>query len=296
MSRSPKNSVYSTKNKNNIINNNIINQNKETKYSNNDQNDLDEMYIKFNKIINYLDDPAYIVFRGNVYEQFSSEKELENYKSIIKKPMYLNKIRKKIEKREYSNFDEFKNDLFLIPKNAKKYNIEKSIIYILAEKFEKFIYVAFSKNKVKFNFNNNFNYKNDNNNNNENEENINKKRKREIVNSVNSRKSTMTKKTTNSNYKNNDFESVYNDEEFEEDFDEDYVQKKQKNNFKVLLNKMYRLVKTKQDLINFIDFMIQEYYKKINNKIISDEECEIDQINEILRDFNEIKRFKNKIK
>ena len=59
-----------------------------------------------------------------------------DYYTIIKHPMDLTTIRKKLNANEYRSIDQWAGDVNLIWKNAKIYNIEGSIIHFIAKELE----------------------------------------------------------------------------------------------------------------------------------------------------------------
>jgi hypothetical protein len=62
---------------------------------------------------------------------------LNDYPKIIKKPMDLGTIRKKVDSKTYTTFDQFFADIQLIWDNCKLYNIAESEIYRMAEELER---------------------------------------------------------------------------------------------------------------------------------------------------------------
>ena len=63
---------------------------------------------------------------------------LGNYFDIIKNPMDLNSIRKKLNQRKYNHYREFIADIQLIWNNAKIFNRPESFVYQEAVIMEKF--------------------------------------------------------------------------------------------------------------------------------------------------------------
>ena len=59
-----------------------------------------------------------------------------DYYTIIKNPMDLSTIRKKLNSNEYKNIEQWISDVNLIWKNAKLYNTEGSIIHFIAQELE----------------------------------------------------------------------------------------------------------------------------------------------------------------
>jgi len=62
---------------------------------------------------------------------------LDDYFDIIKKPMDLGTIGKKLEQGSYHSFDEFKSDVRLTFENAMKYNEEQTVVHEMAKGFKK---------------------------------------------------------------------------------------------------------------------------------------------------------------
>ncbi|ETO16459.1 hypothetical protein RFI_20881 [Reticulomyxa filosa] len=73
---------------------------------------------------------------------------LPDYPQIIKHPMDLATIGKKLSGGEYDSADEFAEDVRLVWKNAKRYNIPGSNIYMVAEVIER----AINKKKISIKF------------------------------------------------------------------------------------------------------------------------------------------------
>ena len=59
-----------------------------------------------------------------------------DYYTIIKQPMDLTTIRKKLNSNEYKSIEQWIDDMNLIWKNAKLYNTEGSIIHFIAQELE----------------------------------------------------------------------------------------------------------------------------------------------------------------
>ena len=86
-------------------------------------------YDKCDKILKLLQkDPEAFVFLKPV--NWRSLKLLD-YPIIIKKPMDLSTVEKKLKKREYDTVKSFYEDLSLIWENCKTYNVEGSVIYYI---------------------------------------------------------------------------------------------------------------------------------------------------------------------
>lgn len=57
------------------------------------------------------------------------KKEYPMYYTVIKHPMSMNIIKKRIQSKFYNNIVEFENDFYLIFDNARLFNEEDSMIY-----------------------------------------------------------------------------------------------------------------------------------------------------------------------
>lgn len=66
--------------------------------------------------------PLSLPFRDNP----NANNQIPNYKSIIQKPMWLNKIKEKLDRNEYKSATEVKEDLKRVCKNAIKFNNQNS--------------------------------------------------------------------------------------------------------------------------------------------------------------------------
>jgi len=62
---------------------------------------------------------------------------LQDYPKIIKKPIDLASITRKVEEKQYQTFEDFFGDIQLIWDNCKLYNIAESEIYRMAEELER---------------------------------------------------------------------------------------------------------------------------------------------------------------
>ena len=63
--------------------------------------------------------------------------DLYDYPKIVKKPMDLGTVKRKLERSQYSNANECAADIRLIWTNCKTYNADGSDFYLLAESFSK---------------------------------------------------------------------------------------------------------------------------------------------------------------
>lgn len=85
----------------------------------------------FNEIIDEIwSNPLSLAFR---YPVNYKKLQLYDYPKIIKNPMDLSSMKKKIKLKEYLKISDFCNDLNLIWENCKRYNIEGSAIYVAAK-------------------------------------------------------------------------------------------------------------------------------------------------------------------
>ena len=64
-----------------------------------------------------IDIPISVLFREKVNEQ-----TYKDYSKIISYPMWLNEVERKLKEDEYKTIDQWKHDMEMIWKNAKKYN------------------------------------------------------------------------------------------------------------------------------------------------------------------------------
>ncbi|KAG5421442.1 STH1 [Candida metapsilosis] len=76
---------------------------------------------------------------SDVFLKLPSKKMYPDYYSIIKSPISINEIKKKIKNEEYASFDDFVADIRLMCSNAKIYNEEGSFVYVDASVIENFI-------------------------------------------------------------------------------------------------------------------------------------------------------------
>lgn len=104
---------------------------------------------KINQILETISsDPNSIIFLHPV--DYIAE-GLYDYLSIVKTPMDLSTIKSKLKSSKYSSAQEVINDIMLIWRNCKIYNIEGSDIYKCAEYMEKLSKKIIEKfYKVKF--------------------------------------------------------------------------------------------------------------------------------------------------
>jgi ATP-dependent helicase STH1/SNF2 len=67
--------------------------------------------------------------RSYLFEKLPSRKALPDYYTVIKKPIDLVSIKKKIDSKSYSDLKSFQTDMDLLFTNAREYNVEGSEIY-----------------------------------------------------------------------------------------------------------------------------------------------------------------------
>ena len=60
----------------------------------------------------------------------------ENYYEIISEPMYLSLIKSKLQNNEYKSTKNWKDDVNLIWRNAKLFNGENTLLYLIATEME----------------------------------------------------------------------------------------------------------------------------------------------------------------
>ncbi len=97
-----------------------------------------EDYSTCNDILNEIEKPKYSKFTWPFLEPVS-ESEVPGYYDVIKKPMDLSTIRKKLENRSYSSVSEFVADLELIVENCYKFNSPDTKVYECCVEFEKLV-------------------------------------------------------------------------------------------------------------------------------------------------------------
>lgn len=95
----------------------------------------DEAMKKMAKLINYLiSRQDSVPFREPVDWKGL---ELFDYPKIVKKPMDLGTVKRKMERGQYETIEECAADIRLIWTNCKTYNADGSDFYLLAESFSK---------------------------------------------------------------------------------------------------------------------------------------------------------------
>eukprot|EP00917_Polyrhabdina_sp_WS-2016_P011193 GHVP01024750.1.p1 GENE.GHVP01024750.1~~GHVP01024750.1.p1 ORF type:complete len:970 (+),score=210.15 GHVP01024750.1:736-3645(+) len=73
---------------------------------------------------------------SELFYDVPSQKDYPDYYEHIAKPISLNMIREKVDKRKYRSLDEFENDILLMFQNAYSYNNESSTVYEDASSME----------------------------------------------------------------------------------------------------------------------------------------------------------------
>ena len=95
----------------------------------------EEVMRKMGKLINYvMAKPDSGPFREPVDWK---NLDLYDYPKIVKKPMDLGTVKRKLERGQYSSANECAMDIRLIWTNCKTYNADGSDFYLLAESFSK---------------------------------------------------------------------------------------------------------------------------------------------------------------
>jgi len=128
---------------------------------------------------------------------------LIDYPKVIAKPMDLETITKNVNNNKYNSIDEAKADIQLIWDNCRKYNLEGSAIFKLANNFEKITKKYFDKHGNNNNSHNNKKKKNNNNNDDDNHKNNSNKNneKNNNNNDLNENNNNNNKNDNNSNKK-----------------------------------------------------------------------------------------------
>ncbi|KAF2204109.1 Bromodomain-containing protein [Delitschia confertaspora ATCC 74209] len=95
------------------------------------------MQTLLNDIYAYRDADGYDPTK--LFHRKVNKRSLPQYYEVIKEPMALSEIKRKLQHKEYKNFSEFVRDLALIPHNAQVYNRQDSQAYIDALEVKKVI-------------------------------------------------------------------------------------------------------------------------------------------------------------
>jgi chromatin structure-remodeling complex subunit RSC1/2 len=72
-----------------------------------------------------------------LFQRKVNKRALPDYYEVIKEPMALSEIKKKVAQQEYKSFPEFVRDFALIPHNAQVYNRQDSQAYVDALEVKK---------------------------------------------------------------------------------------------------------------------------------------------------------------
>ncbi|XP_022650528.1 probable global transcription activator SNF2L2 [Varroa jacobsoni] len=86
-----------------------------------------QMKTILNMVINYADADGRVLSES--FMQLPSRRDLPDYYEIIKKPIDLNKMLKRIKDEHYKSLDDLEEDFMLLCTNAQKYNVDGSLIY-----------------------------------------------------------------------------------------------------------------------------------------------------------------------
>ncbi|RWS25890.1 transcription activator BRG1-like isoform X4 [Leptotrombidium deliense] len=88
---------------------------------------LHQMKKLLTVVIEYKDADDRVL--SDPFMKLPSRKELPDYYDVIKKPVDIFKIKKRIREHRYRNLDDLESDFMLLCKNAQQYNVEGSTIY-----------------------------------------------------------------------------------------------------------------------------------------------------------------------
>ncbi|XP_018494673.2 probable global transcription activator SNF2L2 [Galendromus occidentalis] len=80
-----------------------------------------------NTVISYKDEDDRVLSES--FMQLPPRRDLPDYYEIIKKPIDLNKMQKRIKEDYYKSLDDLEEDFMLLCSNAQKYNVDGSLIY-----------------------------------------------------------------------------------------------------------------------------------------------------------------------
>lgn len=78
--------------------------------------------------------------RADLFLELPDRKEYSDYYQIIKKPIAIDKIEKKLSKNKYIGLEDLKSDLLLMASNAMGYNEIGSLVYEDAQEIEKLVH------------------------------------------------------------------------------------------------------------------------------------------------------------
>ena len=72
------------------------------------------------------------------FRQPVTQKQAPDYYNVIKEPMWIERIREKLQNKEYTEREMFKRDVMLIFENARVYNAKDTFFYKLADILQTF--------------------------------------------------------------------------------------------------------------------------------------------------------------
>jgi len=75
--------------------------------------------------------------RCELFKELPDRREYADYYTVIKQPIAMNQIRKRINSMYYKSFPQFRDDWDLIFSNARTYNQEGSWVYVDAEEMNR---------------------------------------------------------------------------------------------------------------------------------------------------------------
>ncbi|KAI0770991.1 SNF2 family N-terminal domain-containing protein [Trametes elegans] len=84
--------------------------------------------------------------RSDLFRELPDRREYPDYYHLIKQPIALSTIRKRISSHYYKNVLDFREDMRLMFNNARTYNQEGSWVYVDADEMEKVFDAMFAKN------------------------------------------------------------------------------------------------------------------------------------------------------
>jgi len=83
--------------------------------------------------------------RCELFKDLPDRREYPDYFQLIKQPIALSTIRKRMNSNYYKNVIDFREDMRLMFNNARTYNQEGSWVYVDAEEMEKVFNAAFNR-------------------------------------------------------------------------------------------------------------------------------------------------------
>ncbi|ODV84598.1 hypothetical protein CANARDRAFT_24001 [[Candida] arabinofermentans NRRL YB-2248] len=119
----------------------ILKLSKKTKNNDTTSNELplNEFLLKLIKRLDELRDEKGTDLITPPFHKLPSKKLYSDYYEIIKNPISINEIEKKVKSKKYNNVDEFINDFKLMSDNASTYNDPESFIALDGNKIYEFI-------------------------------------------------------------------------------------------------------------------------------------------------------------